>query len=47
MGENSKIEWTTHTFNGVRGCTKISPGCEHCYAEAGSSHLGAGGRGRR
>ena len=33
MAENSKIEWTTHTFNAWRGCTKISPGCTHCYAE--------------
>ena len=34
MGENSKIEWTDETWNPVRGCTKISPGCKHCYAEA-------------
>lgn len=33
MAENSKIEWTTHTFNPWRGCTKISPGCANCYAE--------------
>lgn len=33
MAENSKIEWTHHTFNPWRGCTKISPGCTHCYAE--------------
>lgn len=32
--ENSKIEWCDHTFNPWRGCTKVSPGCEHCYAEA-------------
>jgi len=32
--ENSKIEWTTHTFNPWVGCTKVSPGCENCYAEA-------------
>lgn len=31
---DSKIEWTHHTFNPVRGCTKISPGCAHCYAES-------------
>lgn len=30
---NSKIEWTDATWNPVRGCTKISPGCAHCYAE--------------
>lgn len=33
MAENSKIEWTDHTFNPWRGCTKVSPGCAHCYAE--------------
>jgi protein gp37 len=34
MAEHSKIEWTDSTWNPVRGCTKISPGCKHCYAEA-------------
>jgi protein gp37 len=33
MSDNSKIEWTDATWNPVRGCTKISPGCVHCYAE--------------
>jgi len=33
MAQNSKIEWTDATWNPVRGCTKISPGCKHCYAE--------------
>lgn len=33
MAENSKINWTTHTFNPWIGCTKVSPGCLHCYAE--------------
>jgi protein gp37 len=33
MSTNSKIEWTDTTWNPVRGCTKISPGCLHCYAE--------------
>lgn len=32
MSEASKIEWTDATWNPVRGCTKISPGCKHCYA---------------
>jgi protein gp37 len=32
MSDNSKIEWTDATWNPVRGCTKISPGCKHCYA---------------
>lgn len=33
MSETSKIEWTDATWNPVRGCTKISPGCSYCYAE--------------
>lgn len=33
MGDKSKIEWTDATWNPVTGCTKISPGCKHCYAE--------------
>jgi protein gp37 len=33
MAGISKIEWTDATWNPVRGCTKISPGCKHCYAE--------------
>ncbi len=33
MANNSKIEWTDATWNPVRGCVKISPGCKHCYAE--------------
>ncbi len=33
MAEHSAIEWTDATWNPVRGCTKISPGCKHCYAE--------------
>jgi protein gp37 len=33
MSEHSTIEWTDATWNPVRGCTKISPGCTHCYAE--------------
>lgn len=33
MSGRSKIEWTDATWNPVRGCTKISPGCKHCYAE--------------
>ncbi|SRR5579885_1930617 len=32
MSTNSKIEWTDVTWNPVRGCRKISPGCKHCYA---------------
>ena len=33
MSEHSKIEWTEATWNPIRGCLKISPGCKHCYAE--------------
>jgi protein gp37 len=33
MSDNSRIEWTDATWNPVRGCTKVSPGCAHCYAE--------------
>jgi protein gp37 len=33
MSVNSHIEWTDATWNPVRGCTKVSPGCKHCYAE--------------
>ena len=32
MSDHSSIEWTDATWNPVRGCTKISPGCTHCYA---------------
>jgi len=33
MADRSRIEWTDATWNPVRGCSKISPGCTHCYAE--------------
>lgn len=33
MSDKSDIEWTHATWNPVRGCTKVSPGCKHCYAE--------------
>jgi protein gp37 len=33
VAANSKIEWTHHTFNPWRGCTKVHAGCAHCYAE--------------
>src|SRR6266508_3286676 len=35
----SKIEWTDATWNPVRGCTKVSPGCKHCYAETFSERF--------
>lgn len=40
MAQNSKIEWTDHTFNPWVGCTNVSPGCDHCYAEAWSKRSG-------
>lgn len=33
LSEQSKIEWTESTWNPITGCTKVSPGCAHCYAE--------------
>lgn len=39
----SAIEWTEHTWNPVTGCTKISPGCKHCYAETMARRLTAMG----
>ena len=33
MGDKSKIEWTDATWNPITGCTKVGPGCDHCYAE--------------
>jgi protein gp37 len=42
MSENSKIEWTDHTFNTHWGCSKISPGCDGCYAEALAKRFGYG-----
>lgn len=47
MAENSKIEWTDATVNFWWGCTKVGPGCDHCYAETfdkrvGGAHWGTG-----
>ena len=33
MADRSRIEWTQATWNPVTGCSKVSPGCAHCYAE--------------
>ena len=41
MALNSKIEWATATWNPVTGCTKISPGCQNCYAERMAKRLKA------
>lgn len=40
MAENTAIEWADHTFNPWTGCTKVSPGCDHCYAEAWAKRSG-------
>lgn len=39
MGGKSAIEWTDATWNPVTGCTKVSPGCKHCYAERLAARL--------
>jgi len=44
MGTKSAIEWTEATWNPVTGCTKISPGCDHCYAERLALRLQAMGQ---
>ena len=44
MATNSHIEWTDATWNPVTGCTKVSPGCKHCYAERLSMRLKAMGQ---
>ena len=44
MGANSQIEWTESTWNPVTGCTKVSPGCAHCYAERMARRLKAMGQ---
>jgi protein gp37 len=46
MSDNSSIEWTDATWNPVTGCTKISPGCKHCYAERLAARLRAMGNAR-
>ncbi|NOT15337.1 MAG: phage Gp37/Gp68 family protein [Methylotenera sp.] len=43
MATTSKIEWTEQTWNPTTGCTKISPGCTHCYAETMARRLQAMG----
>jgi protein gp37 len=43
MSTTSKIEWTEQTWNPATGCTKISPGCKHCYAETMARRLTAMG----
>lgn len=40
MAENTKIEWADHTFSPWTGCTKVSPACDHCYAEGWAKRSG-------
>jgi len=40
VGDGSAIEWTESTWNPVTGCSKVSPGCAHCYAETLSHRFG-------
>ncbi len=44
MAAKSRIEWTESTWNPVTGCTKVSPGCQHCYAERMAKRLYAMGQ---
>jgi protein gp37 len=46
MALKSSIEWTEGTWNPVTGCTKVSPGCKHCYAERMANRLAAMGQPR-
>jgi protein gp37 len=40
VGANTKISWTDRTFNPWWGCTRVSPACDHCYAETFSKRVG-------
>lgn len=42
MGTNTRIEWAHHSFNPWIGCQRVSPGCQHCYAEAHDARFHAG-----
>jgi protein gp37 len=44
MASRSDIEWTESTWNPITGCTKVSPGCKHCYAERMARRLQAMGQ---
>ena len=47
MAKNTKIEWCDHSFNPWVGCTKISPGCDNCYAERWACRFGTEGWGAK
>jgi protein gp37 len=40
MSDITKISWTDHTWNPWMGCTRVSPGCAHCYAETAMTRYG-------
>ena len=40
MGQDTAIAWTDHTFNPWWGCERVSPGCQHCYAETFAKRTG-------
>jgi protein gp37 len=42
MATKTGIEWCDSTFNPWWGCTKVSPGCDHCYAERDAHRFGTG-----
>ena len=42
MADKSKIEWTDATWTPITGCTKVSQGCKHCYAEGVAKRLWKG-----
>ncbi len=44
MSKKSSIEWTESTWNPITGCSKISPGCNNCYAERMAKRLKAMGQ---
>ncbi|HUP25917.1 MAG TPA: DUF5131 family protein, partial [Thermoanaerobaculia bacterium] len=46
MAQATSIEWTEATWNPVTGCSKVSPGCKHCYAERMAKRLRAMGQPR-
>src|SRR5436190_1539800 len=41
MSQHSAIEWTEATWNVVAGCSRVSPGCDHCYAIRDAHRMGA------
>ena len=42
MSEETNIEWADSTFNPWEGCTKVGPGCDHCYAETRNNRFNGG-----